>query len=238
MDEPGADVGLYVEALIRVDPEELWELTQNPAHHQRWDLRFTEITYVPGAPDAARRFRYATRVAPFLTVAGTGTSAGERHRPDGERVSALRFSSPQPLSLLAEGSGYWRYVPTSDGIRFLTGYDYRTRWGRFGSLVDRLGFRPLMGWATAWSFDRLRLWCERGISPARSLGYAVAEVAVRLLAVPAALPLGPGAALTAAAASLLLPPLPVTPAARRCLRRPPGRATAPAPAVLRLLERP
>ena len=25
-----------------------------------------------------------------------------------------------------------------------------------------------MGWATAWSFDRLRLWLEEGIDPATS----------------------------------------------------------------------
>ncbi|MFD7320082.1 hypothetical protein ACFV9D_03175 [Streptomyces sp. NPDC059875] len=31
------------------------------------------------------------------TVAGTGVSAGERHRAGGERVSALRFASPHPL---------------------------------------------------------------------------------------------------------------------------------------------
>lgn len=231
-------MGLYIEALIRADPEMLWERTQEPSLHQRWDLRFTEISPLPGGPGNEQRFRYATRVLPFVTVAGTGTSAGERHRADGERVSALRFASPQRLSLLAEGSGYWRYVPTPDGIRFLTGYDYRTRWGRFGALADRLVFRPLMGWATAWSFDRLRLWCERGISPARSLAHALFEVVVRMTLVVAALPLGPAAVLPAALAALLLPPLPVTPAARRCLRRPPGRTAAAPPSLLTRLERP
>ncbi|MEV8444276.1 hypothetical protein [Streptomyces sp. Cmuel-A718b] len=230
-------MGLYIEALIRTDPERLWDRTQDPAQHQRWDLRFTEISPLPGPPGSAQRFRYATRVLPFLTVAGTGTSAGERERADGERVSALRFASPERLSLLAEGSGYWRYVPTADGIRFLTGYDYRTRWGRFGTVADRLAFRPLMGWATAWSFDRLRLWCERGVSPARSLTYALTEVLVRLLVVAAALPFGPVAVLPAALAALLVPPSPLTPAARRCLRRPPGRPAA-APSLLARLERP
>ncbi|MEU9674148.1 hypothetical protein AB0D92_11450 [Streptomyces parvus] len=230
-------MGLYIEALIRTDPERLWNRTQDPTQHQRWDLRFTEISPLPGPPGSAQRFRYATRVLPFLTVAGTGTSAGERERADGERVSALRFASPERLSLLAEGSGYWRYVPTADGIRFLTGYDYRTRWGRFGAVADRLAFRPLMGWATAWSFDRLRLWCERGVSPARSLTYALTEVLVRLLVVAAALPFGPVAVLPAALAALLVPPSPLTPAARRCLRRPPGRPAA-APSLLARLERP
>lgn len=158
-------MGLYIEAHVRADLDALWAHSQDPALHQRWDLRFTEIRYLPRAEGEPRRFRYATRVLPGLTVAGTGVSAGERERPDGTRTSALRFSSPHPLSLIAEGSGYWRYVPEGDGIRFLTGYDYRPRWGRAGALADRLLFRPLMGWATAWSFDRLRLWLERGITP-------------------------------------------------------------------------
>jgi hypothetical protein len=53
------------------------------------------------------------------------------------------------------------------------------RFGALGRAVDRLLFRPLMGWATAWSFDRLRLWVERGIDPAaalrRTLTYALAR---------------------------------------------------------------
>jgi hypothetical protein len=32
-----------------------------------------------------------------------------------------------------------------------------------------LVFRPLLGWATAWSFDRLRLWIESNLDPAFSL---------------------------------------------------------------------
>ncbi|GHC46586.1 hypothetical protein [Streptomyces flavofungini] len=227
----GSPPSLYVEALIRADLDELWERTQEPGLHQRWDLRFTEIDYLPGtpgAPGAPRRFRYATRVLPFLTIAGTGVSAGEKRRPDGTRTSALRFASPHPLSLLAEGSGYWRYVPTGDGVRFLTGYDYRPRWGRLGALADRAVLRPLMGWATAWSFDRLRLWLERGITPERGLVHGVGEVVARALCVAAAgVFAGPVAALVVAALVLVVPPLPTTPAARRCLRTPPERARAP-----------
>ncbi len=51
-------------------------------------------------------------------------------RPDLHRRSALRFWSHDPRSLILEGSGYWRYVPSVDGVRFLTSYDYRTRFGR------------------------------------------------------------------------------------------------------------
>ncbi|QES43897.1 hypothetical protein DEJ49_25475 [Streptomyces venezuelae] len=222
-------MSLYIEARIRADLDDLWAHTQEPAQHRRWDLRFGEIDYLPCEEGEPQRFRYATRVLPFLTVAGTGVSAGEKRRPDGTRTSALRFASPHPLSLLEEGSGYWRYVPAEDGdgVRFLTGYDYRPRWGRFGRITDRLVFRPLMGWATAWSFDRLRLWLERGITPERALLHAAVELAVRLLCVAAAVLFVPMVALAVAATMLMLPPLPTTPAARRCLRKAPARARAP-----------
>ena len=38
---------------------------------------------------------------------------------------------------------------------------------------------PLMGWATAWSFDRLRLWLEEGIDPATSAAQALIHAAAR-----------------------------------------------------------
>lgn len=240
-------MGLYVEARIRAGIDEVWDRSQLPDRHQRWDLRFSEIDYLPCEPGEPQHFRYATRVLPLLTVDGTGVSAGERNRPDGTRTSALRFFSAHPLSLIEEGRGYWRYVPDGEELRFLTGYDYRPRWGRFGRVVDRLLFRPLMGWATAWSFDRLRLWCERGITPEQSLRHALAELFARIAAVLVTAAVVPGAAavgpvLAVAGAALLLPPLSVTPAARRCLRRPPERAgrseSAAAPtALLATLEK-
>ncbi|KAB1144559.1 hypothetical protein F7R91_22185 [Streptomyces luteolifulvus] len=249
-------MGLYIEARIRADLDDLWTRTQEPDHHQRWDLRFTEIDYLPRAEGEPQRFRYATRLLPLLTVAGTGVSAGERERPDGTRTSALRFCCPHPLSLLAEGSGYWRYIPDGDGVRFLTGYDYRPRWGAFGALADRLVFRPVMGWATAWSFDRLRLWLERGITPERARANWLTELAVRALVVTAAATglvvdsslrlFGPLAASVAFLCPLLLTvalclalvkePLSGTPAARRCLRQSPTRVCTPR--VLRALENP
>lgn len=161
---------IYVETRIRGDLEELWERTQNPALHERWDLRFTRIEYLP-RPDERepQRFRYATRIGFGLEIAGEGETVGARETSTGQRASALKFRSDDPKSLIREGSGYWKYVPTDDGVRFFTGYDYRVRWGALGRLFDGLVFRPLMGWATAWSFDRLRLWIERGTDPVSAL---------------------------------------------------------------------
>jgi hypothetical protein len=51
--------------------------------------------------------------------------------------------------------------------------------------LDAAVFRPLLGWATAWSFDRLRLHLERGIAPAHSARmsavHAVSRLALTLL---------------------------------------------------------
>lgn len=231
---------IYVEARIRAPLERLWAATQDPALHSRWDVRFTSITYTEPEQDDGRprSYRYALRVLPGLVVAGTGVSAGERQRPDGTRTSALRYSSPHPLSLIREGSGWWRYVPQPDGsVRFLTGYDYRPGWGPLGPPVDRV-FRPLLGWATAWSFDRLRGWLDDGVDPALALRRALAGGVLRSTAVlTAARGAVRGgrpvrvAALGLALAALAAPPLPGAPRARRCLRRAPDALGSRAPAL-------
>lgn len=162
--------GIYVETLMHAPMDVLWEHTQTPALHQQWDLRFTSITYLPRTGDAEPQlFRYATRILPGVVISGEGETIAVRTLKDGSRTSSLRFNSLHPLSLIREGSGYWKYIPTNNGIRFLTWYDYQTRWGVVGRLIDRLMFRPLMGWATAWSFDRLRLWIENGQAPSLSV---------------------------------------------------------------------
>ncbi|WP_206641962.1 hypothetical protein [Nonomuraea polychroma] len=201
---------VYVETRIRADLEDLWQATHDTSQHQRWDLRFGRIDHLDGG-----LFRYAT-----FGISGTGVSTGTRHAADGSSTSALRFGSRHPLSPIRSGSGYWRYIPTADGVRFLTSYGYRPH-----VLPTRL-----MWWATAWSFDRLRLWLETGRTPRRSLCQALAEVFVRAAAtLLAASTLPPLAAVAVSAAALALPPLPGTPAARRCLRRPPRPLEKPCP---------
>lgn len=171
-------MSIYVEIPIRAAMEELWEKTQNPDMHQRWDLRFSQIEYLPRAADEPQRFLYRTRIGFGLSIEGEGESICTRDGEAGERTSSLKFWSDDPKSLIKVGSGYWKYVPAENEIRFFTWYDYEVRFGWPGTLLDRI-FRPLLGWATAWSFDTLRLWAEKGISPESSrdkaLVYSVAR---------------------------------------------------------------
>ena len=174
-------MSIYVEILIRSGMDDLWEKTQDPKLHQRWDLRFSEINYLPRQPGQAQKFLYKTRIGGGLRIEGAGESTGERDDASGHRTSALKFWSDDPKSLIKLGSGYWKYIPGSGGIRFITWYDYRTRFGIIGRIVDRVFFRPLLGWATAWSFDRLRLWLEKGILPEVSRDRAFVYVSSRLM---------------------------------------------------------
>ena len=173
-------MGIYVEIFIRSCMDDLWRKTQEPKLHERWDLRFSRIDYLPRLPGEAQKFLYATRIGAGLQINGEGESTGERDDVSGERTSALKFWSRDPKSLIEVGSGYWQYTPHEGGIRFLTSYDYRTRFGTIGNIVDRLVFRPLIGWATAWSFDRLRLWIEQDIAPEVSRDRALIYTLSRL----------------------------------------------------------
>lgn len=172
---------IYVEILIRAPLGEVWRLTQTPELHARWDLRFTDISYLPRPdPTGPQQFLYQTRIGFGLRIRGEGESIGSRDDANGTRTSALRFWSEDPRSLIREGSGYWQYVPQADGVRFLTRYDYRTRFGAAGRLFDRVVFRPLLGWATAWSFDRLRRWLETGEDPGAAFDRAAVHALARL----------------------------------------------------------
>jgi hypothetical protein len=173
--------GIYVEILIRGAVDEIWRRTQVPGLHELWDARFTAIDYLPRpSENEPQRFRYSTRIGFGLKIEGEGESTATREDATGLRTSALKFWSSDPKSLIREGSGYWQYIPVTNGIRFLTWYDYRTRWGTVGHLIDRLLFRPLIGWATAWSFDRLRLWIDRAVPPQTSLRMALIHGVARL----------------------------------------------------------
>src|SRR5207253_7486072 len=119
---------IFVETLIRAALDDVWTATQEPARHARWDLRFSDIEYLPKeSPDAPQQFRYRTRIGFGFDIAGDGESVGERSQADGSRTSALKFWSDDAKSLIREGSGFWKYEPADEAIRFFTVYDYRVR---------------------------------------------------------------------------------------------------------------
>ena len=91
--EAGRPRSIYVEILVRGTLDELWRLTQTPELHQRWDLRFGEIEYLPWPDEALpQRFLYATRIGLGLAVRGLGESVGGC-----EVGSGIRGLSPQVL---------------------------------------------------------------------------------------------------------------------------------------------
>lgn len=160
----GRDRALYVEILIRAPMDRVWNLTQDPEQHVRWDGRFSAIRPTEKRPDGAQCFQYELDLG-VHTITGTGVSLGEKRGENGGRTSALLFSTADLLSPLGAGRGYWRYLPHPDGVRFITGYDYQPTWGPLGRVLDTIVTRRCVWWLTAWSFDRLRIWAEEGIEP-------------------------------------------------------------------------
>lgn len=172
---------LYIETKINCDFDTLWTNTQEPSIHQQWDLRFTEIEYLPkNDPTDPQKFLYSTKIGFGIKVDGIGESVATKTKDNGESTSVLKFSSDSKISLIKQGSGYWKYVPEADGIKFFTGYDYETRWGLFGKLIDKFVFRPIMIWATAWSFDCLKNWIEKGLHPKQALNAQISVLLVNL----------------------------------------------------------
>lgn len=156
---------IYVEVSIEADIEEIWNATQVPELHEQWDLRFSSITYLPKNKNEPQCFTYSRSVFPFLTVEGWGKSVGAHHKENGIRSSSLHFGTDQFFSPIREGRGYWKYEPQEKDVTFLTQYDYDVNFGKTGKIIDRLLFRPLIGWATALSFDVLKRWLEKGEVP-------------------------------------------------------------------------
>ena len=77
-------MSIYVETRIRGTLDELWAKTQDPAQHERWDVRFSRITYLP-RPDESlpQQFSYETRIGFGLKIEGIGRDGrqpGRRER--------------------------------------------------------------------------------------------------------------------------------------------------------------
>ncbi|GAK06863.1 hypothetical protein [Geomicrobium sp. JCM 19038] len=60
---------IYVELDINAPIEDVWETTQNPKLHERWDLRFSQIDYLPkDHEDDVQTFQYETRIGFGLRI--------------------------------------------------------------------------------------------------------------------------------------------------------------------------
>lgn len=156
---------IYVEIDIQAEMDDVWNASQNPELHSQWDLRFSSITYLPKIEDEPQAFTYERRVAPLLTIKGWGKSIGSKTNTNRSQSSSLHFGSKQWFSPIREGRGYWKYEPLDNGVKFLTQYDYKVNFSALGKLVDAFTFRPMMGWATALSFDVMKRWIEKGEAP-------------------------------------------------------------------------
>ncbi|HLL84876.1 MAG TPA: hypothetical protein VK420_19560, partial [Longimicrobium sp.] len=171
---------IVVEALIPAPVERVWERTQTPDQHTAWDLRFSTIRYLP-EQDARgfHRMEYRTRLGFGLEVSGWG-----RYLQNAPlRRSTFEFGSDEPLSLILRGRGVWLYERHPEGTFFKTVFDYQTRHGVLGEVLDAVLFRPVMRLATEWSFETLRQECAgdagavaRRRSRARFLCFFLARV--------------------------------------------------------------
>src|SRR5699024_3214740 len=151
--------------------------------HEQCDSHFTYITYLQKEIDEPQLFTYTRKLMPGLKISGWGESIGNHEKSDGTKSSSLHFGTPQKISPIKEGRGYWQYIPNekSEGVTFLTAYNYEPNYGEIGNLLDKIIFRPLMGWGTALSFDILRRWLEKEESPASQYMRFLMTVGLTLL---------------------------------------------------------
>jgi hypothetical protein len=62
---------------------DLWEKTQDPQLHQRWDARFSSIKRLSRANELQpQTFHYSTRIGFGISIAGEGATVGLREQSD------------------------------------------------------------------------------------------------------------------------------------------------------------
>ena len=148
---------LVIETLVDAPLKMVWNRTQDPETHIRWDIRFTEIKYL-GAKDknGFNLMQYKTQIGFGIRIVGKGKYL---HSKTHEQ-STFEFWSDDFKSLIARGKGIWLYQTTHGKTYFKTVFDYNTRFGVFGKFIDKYLFRPLFCLATEWGFETLRRWCQ------------------------------------------------------------------------------
>ncbi|MFY1828208.1 SRPBCC family protein [Myxococcus fulvus] len=147
---------IVAEVLIPAPVEVVWERTQEPQLHVAWDVRFTSIRYLP--EQDARGFHwmdYRTHLGFGLEIVGWG-----RYLANTPNVrSTFEFGSEDWRSPILRGRGVWLYERRPEGTFFKTVFDYQTRHGVLGEVLDAVLFRPIMRLGTEWGFETLRRWC-------------------------------------------------------------------------------
>ena len=92
---------LHIKTKIDCEMDALWEKTQDPSVHQQWDLRFSDIRYLPKkAETEPQKFLYSTMIGFGLKVNGVVESVATKTKDNGERLSTLKFSSHSKLSII------------------------------------------------------------------------------------------------------------------------------------------
>lgn len=147
---------IAVEAMIPAPVELVWERTQDPDQHVLWDIRFTSIRYLDRKDERGFNVMdYRTRIGFGIEVCGYGHYLQSAPLV----LSTFEFDSADRKSLITRGRGIWLYKTTEQGTYFKTVYDYDSRFGLMGRIIDGLLFRNLIRLATEWGFETLRLWC-------------------------------------------------------------------------------
>lgn len=176
---------IVVEAMIPAPVELVWQRTQQPDLHVLWDIRFTTIRYLDEKDQRGFNVMdYRTRIGFGVDVAGFGHYLQSIPLS----LSTFEFDSHDWKSLITLGRGIWLYKQRETDTYFKTVYDYQTRHGLIGRLVDYLFFRNFMRLATEWGFETLRLWCagdERAVRLRRSRIRFLLFFCKRMCGVPA-----------------------------------------------------
>lgn len=155
---------IVVESLVRTTVEDIWEKTQNPENHIKWDIRFDSITYLKDdGDDDFSKLKYVTTVGFGMKIEGEGKYLHNEKF----KQSTFEFWSDDPKSLIKHGKGIWLYKQEGEKVYFKTVFDYSVKYGSLGRLIDRI-FRPMFCYATEFSFENLRSWCE-GRKPSNEL---------------------------------------------------------------------
>lgn len=147
---------IVVEAIISAPVAIVWDLSQQPELHTRWDIRFDQISYLDEIDDRGfHKMDYRTSIGMGITVQGYGRYLGNEQHSH----SSFEFDSDDWKSIIRNGRGIWLYRECEGGTLFKTVYDYDVRYGVVGEIVDRLLFRSILQLATEWGFETLRRWC-------------------------------------------------------------------------------